>query len=94
MVRMIMETVGNRSFTLSTRNDKRSRLQHPKNGIPPGSVLVPLLFNTYISDLSTTVARKYAYTDDLAIVHADREWQAVEGVLSKDIATVGEYLQT
>ena len=63
-------------------------------GVPQGSVLALLLFNTYISDLSTTVSRKYAYADDLAIMHADGYWQAVEGVLTKDMATVGEYLQT
>jgi len=90
MVRMIMEMVGNRSFTLpSTGNGKRSRLRHLKNGVPQGSVLAPLLFNI---DLQTTVSRKYAYADDLAIMHADGEWQAVAGVLTK--ATVGEYLQT
>jgi len=27
-------------------------------------------------------------------MHADGDWQAVERVLSKDTATVGEYLQT
>jgi len=27
-------------------------------------------------------------------MHADGDWQAVEGVLTKDMATVGEYLQT
>jgi len=58
------------------------------------SVLVPLLFNIYISDLRTTVSRKYAYADDVAIMHADGDWQAVEGVLTKGMATVGEYLQT
>ena len=42
-------------------------------------------FKIHTSDLSTTVsARKYIYTDDLAIMHADGDWQAVEGVLSKD----------
>jgi len=35
----------------------------------------------------------YAYADDLAIMHADRDWQAVEGVLSKDMATIDEHLQ-
>jgi len=44
-------------------------------GICPGATL----FNTYISDLPATVYRKYAYADDLAIVHADGDWQAVEG---------------
>ena len=27
-------------------------------------------------------------------MHADGDWQAVEGVLTKDMATEGEYLQT
>jgi len=94
MVHVIMEMVSNRSFTLSTGNSKRSRLRHLKNGVPQGSVLAPLLFNIYISDLPTTVSRKYEYADDLAIMRADEDWQAVEGVLTKDMATLGEYLQT
>jgi len=56
--------------------------------------LAPLLFNIYISDLPTTISRKYAYADDLAIIHVDGDWQAVEGVLTKNMATLGEYLQT
>ena len=44
--------------------------------------------------LPTTISRKCAYADDLAIMHADGDWQAVEGALSKDMATLGEYLQT
>jgi len=87
-----MEMVSNRTFT--TGNNKRRRLRCLKNSVSQGSVLAPLLFNIYISDLSTTVSRKYAYVDDLAIMHADRDWQAVEGVLYKDMATLGEYLQT
>jgi len=92
---MILEMVDNPSFILTTGNGKRSRLWRLKNGVPQGSVLASLLFNTYISDLPTTVSRKYAYADDLAIVHAGRDWQAVAGVLTNDmLATVGEYLQT
>jgi len=52
------------------------------------SVLASLLFNIYISVLTNVISRKYACADDLAIMHADRDWQAVEGVLSKDMATV------
>jgi len=48
----------------------------------------------YIPDLPTTVSRKYAYADDLATMHVDVDWEAVEGALSKDMGTVGEYLQT
>jgi len=94
MVHMIMEMVSNRSFTLTIGNSKRSRLRCLKNGVPQGSVLAPLLFSIYMSDLPTTVSRKYAYADDLAIVHANGDWQAVEVVLTKNVTTIGEYLQT
>ena len=94
MVHMIMEMVGNRSFTFTTGNSKRSRLRRLKNSVPQGSVLTSLLFNIFISDLPTTVSRKYAYTDDQAIIHADGDWQVEEGVRTKDLATVSEYLQT
>jgi len=38
--------------------------------------------------------RKYAYADELAITHADGDRQAVERAQTKDMATVGKYLQT
>ena len=59
-----------------------------------GASYYTLLFNIYISDLPTAVSRKYAYADDLAIMHADGDWQVVEGVMSKDMTTVSEYIQT
>jgi len=71
MVHMIMEMVSNRSLTLTTGNGQRSRLRRHKNGVPQGSFMAPLLFNIYISDLPTTISTKYAYADDLAIMHAD-----------------------
>ena len=94
MVHMIMEMVSNRSFTRTTGNGQRSRLRRLKHGVPQGSVLAPLVFNIYISDLPTTISRKYAYADDPAVMHANGDWLAVEGALSKDMATLGEYLQT
>jgi len=48
----------------------------------------------YIFNLPNAVSKKHAYADDLAIMHACGDWQAMEGVLSKDVATLGEYLQT
>ena len=70
MVRMIMELVQNRSFTLTTGDSKRSRLRRLKNGVPQGSVLAPLLYNIYTYDLPSLVSKKNAYADDLALVHA------------------------
>jgi len=58
------------------------------------TVYAPLLFNIYISVLPATVSRKYAYADDLAIMHADGDWRAVKGLLSRDMEDIGEHLQT
>ena len=44
--------------------------------------------------MPNTVSRKYAYADNLAIMHAHGDCQAVEGVVSKDMEIVSEYLQT
>ena len=94
MVRMIMELVRNRSFTLTTGDGKRSRLRRLRNGVPQGSVLAPLLFNIYTYDLPLTVSKKYAYADDLALMHSAGCWKEVEGILSQDMTTLSAYLQT
>ena len=43
MVRMIMELVRNRSFTLTTGDSKQSRLRRLKNNVPQRSVLAPVV---------------------------------------------------
>ena len=67
---LIMELVRNRSFTLTTGDSKQSRLRRLKNGVPQGSVLAPLLFNIYTYDLPSMISRKFAYADDLALLHS------------------------
>ena len=94
MVKMIMELVRNRSFTLTTGDSKQSRLRRLKNGVPQGSVLAPLLFNIYTYDLPCTISRKFAYADDLALLHFSKNWKDLEGTLSQDMSTLLAYLQT
>ena len=94
MVRMIMELVRNRSFTLTTGDSKQSRLRRLKNGVPQGSVLAPLLLNIYTYDLPSMISRKFAYADDLALLHSFGNWKDLEGTLSQDMSTLSAYLQT
>ena len=94
MVRMIMELVRNRSFALTTGDSKQSRLRRLKNGVPQGSVSTPLLFNIYTYDLPSMISRKFAYADDLALLHSSGNWKHLEGTLSQDMSTLSAYLQT
>ena len=89
-----MELVQNRSFTLTTGNIKQSRLRRLTNGVPQGSVLAPLLFNIYTYDLPSMISRKFAYANDLALLHCSENWKDLEGTLSKVMSTLSAYLQT
>ena len=94
MVKMIMELVRNQSFTLTTGDSKQSRLRRLRNGVPQGSVLAPLLFNIYTYDLPSMISRKFAYADNLALLHSSGNWKDLEGTLSQDMSTLSSYLQT
>ena len=65
-----------------------------RNGLPQGSVLVPLLFNIYTYDLPSMTSQKYAYANDLALRYGFRDWKAVEDTLSQDMTAPLAYLQT
>ena len=72
MVKMIMELLRNRTFTLTTGDSKQSRLRRLKNGVRQGSVLASILFNIYTYDLPSMISRKFAYADDLTLLHSSR----------------------
>ena len=94
MVRIIMELVRNRSFTLTTGDSKPIRIPHLKNGVPQGSVLASFLFNIYVYNLPFTISKKYSYADDLAILYSSGDWKVLDRTLSKDMTTLSACLQT
>ena len=91
---MIMELVRNRSFILTTGDSKQSRLRRLENGVPQGSVLAPLLFNICTYDLPSMISKKFAYVDDLELLHSSGNWKDLESSLSQDMSTLSAYLQT
>ena len=94
MVKMIMELVRNRSFTLTTGDGKKKQVTSSKNGVPQGSLLATLLLNIYMYDLPSMIFRKLAYADDLALLQSSGNWKDLEGTLGQDMSTLSAYLQT
>ena len=94
MVKLIIELVQNQRFTFTTGDSKQSRLRRLKNGVPQGSVLAPLLFNIYTYDLPSMISRKFAYADNLALLHSSGNRKHLEGTLSQDMSTLLAYFNT
>ena len=90
---MIKELFRYQRFTLINSDSKHSRLRCVKNGVPQGSVLAPLLFNIFAYDLLSKISRKFAYADDLALLHSSGNWKDLEGTLSQDMSTLSAYFQ-
>ena len=57
-------------------------------------ILGPLLFNIYTYNLPSMISRKFAYADDLALLHSSGNGKDLEGTLSQDMSTLSAYLQT
>ena len=45
-------------------------------------------------DLPSMISRKFAYADDLVLLHSSGNWKDLEGTLSQDMSTLSTYLQT
>jgi len=88
-VHLIMELIG--SFTVTPANVTIPQ-ERRSTGIRPGTPSFQHLHLWHANHRLQKVG--YAYTNDLAIMHADGDWQTVKEVQSKGMTTVGEYLQT
>ena len=92
LIKMILELICNRSFTLRL-GDKKSRLRRLRNGLPQGSVLAPILFNIYTADLPTTRSKKYVYADDICMATSAKTLDELSYTLTEDMKELGAYFQ-
>ncbi|VEN43210.1 unnamed protein product [Callosobruchus maculatus] len=79
-----------RPFQVIT-GDSRSKMRHLNYGLPQGSVLAPVLFNLYISDIPNTISKKFMYADDIALAARSNTIEEGSSILSEDLSVMGRY---
>jgi hypothetical protein len=62
---LLNNMLSNRYFQVFL-GDQSSRWRRLNNGLPQGSVLAPIIFNLYMSDLSSTAAKVFQYAYDIS----------------------------
>ena len=90
MAQFIVNILSNCSFKVKTRNGKCSHLWCLQNGLPQGSLLAPLLFTIYISEILSTRSCQYRYADDLALLYTNKSREELEKTLSTDMCVIAE----
>jgi hypothetical protein len=72
---------------------KSSRWRSLNNGLPQGSVLAPILFNLYMSDIPITVSKKFQYADDIALTFQANSFAECETTLEADLDKLNEFFR-
>jgi hypothetical protein len=64
-----------------------SKWRRLNNGLPQGSVLAPILFNLYMSDLPSSSLNMFQYADDITLTHQARKFEECKIHLDEDLET-------
>ena len=91
-VKLIDNMLSDRRFRVFV-GEKSSKFRTLNNGLPQGSVLSPILFNLYTSDLPLTESRKFIYADDMALTFQNKSIEIIENKLSTDLDIMNNYFK-
>jgi hypothetical protein len=69
-------------------NGRESRYKYLQIGLLKGSVLSPVLFNVYTSDIVNTTSRKFLYADNVGLVAQAESFEKLEDILNEDLSIV------
>jgi Reverse transcriptase (RNA-dependent DNA polymerase) len=65
--------------------DKSSRWHRLNDGLPQESVLAPILFSLYLSDIPSTLSKQFKYADDIALTYQAASFTECEANLEVDL---------
>jgi hypothetical protein len=71
--------------------DQSNRWRCLNNGLPQASVLAPMLFNLYVSDLPSTAAKVFQYAGDIAVTYQAKAFDECENNLKADIEVLIQF---
>jgi hypothetical protein len=61
--------------------------------VPQGSMLAPILFNLYMSDIPITVSKQFQYADDIALTFQANSFAEWEPTLEADLDKLDEFFR-
>lgn len=91
-VNLIENLLSNRKIKVFL-NETSSRYRILNNGLPQGSVLSPLLFNIYLSDLPVIKSRKFIYADDIVLTFQSKSFESIEENLAFDLEKMNNFFR-
>ena len=77
----------------ATHRQRHVKTIHNQEQVPQSSVLAPILFNIYTSDIPHTASTQYIYADDIALVELGLNYSDIQQTLTNDLTCIDLCLQ-